>query len=71
MKKLIFMAALMVAGCAGEAEKAEQEYRLVEKHAVDHTELCEPARKAASAYLRAGDEKRYEHWNLMVSVHCT
>lgn len=71
MKKLIFMVALMVTGCASEGERAEEEYRLAEKHAVDHTELCKPAQKAASAYLRAGDEKRYEHWNLMVSVHCT
>lgn len=65
------MAALVLAGCAGELQQAEEEYRLVEKHALAHTELCEPAHKAAAAALRAGDEKRYEHWNLMVSVHCT
>jgi uncharacterized lipoprotein YmbA len=70
MKKLIFVVALALAGCASEGEKAEEEYRLAAKHAVDHKELCEPAQRAADAYLRAGDEKRYEHWKLMVSVHC-
>lgn len=72
MKWIIPVAVLMLAGCGQSAgEKAEAEYRLVEKHAVDHTELCAPARKAAAAYLEAGDEKKYEHWNIMASAHCT
>lgn len=71
MKKLIFMAALVLAGCGeSEAEKAEKEYDIVASEAIDDGAKCAAARKVEAAYLAEGNAERYDHWNLIASVDC-
>lgn len=70
MKKMIIVAALALAGCVSEAEKAEEEYRLVASTAIDRRDKCVAARKVEAAYLAEGNAKSYEHWNLIAASNC-
>ena len=70
MKRLIFIAALALVGCASEAEKAEEEYRIVAARAIDDRDKCAAARRVEAAYLREGNAKSYEHWNLIAASTC-
>lgn len=71
MKKLIFMAALALAGCGEtEVEKAEREYRLVEKTPLADAQLCAAAIKVRDAHRAAGNAKDYELWTLFAQTDC-
>lgn len=70
MKRLISIAALVLAGCASEAEKAEAEYEIVAERSIDGRGKCAAARKVEAAHLRAGNVESYEHWNLIASTDC-
>jgi uncharacterized lipoprotein YmbA len=70
MRWIIPVAAIFLAGCQTEAEKAEAEYRLVAENAIDERSECAAARKVEAAYLAEGNEARYEHWNLIASAAC-
>jgi uncharacterized lipoprotein YmbA len=64
MHKIItIIAALALAGCASEGDKAAEEYRIAEKHSIYPAEKCAAARRARDAYLREGDEYNYKLWS--------
>ena len=72
MKRLIFMAALALAGCSpSEAEKAENEYRMAEAAMIDPAgKKCVAARKVVAAYAAAGDQDAYSRWELTAYNDC-
>lgn len=74
MRTLAMIALVALTGCeafsaTNEAAAAEEEFRLVEKHARPQ-EVCDAARRARDAYLRRRDEAKFRHWQNTMEVRC-
>lgn len=72
MKRLIFIAALGLAGCGQSAgEKAEAEYRIAATSVIDRAgKKCSAANRVAAAYAQDGDQRSYEQWELTAYNDC-
>lgn len=70
MRWVIFAGLALLAGCASESEKAEDEYRIVSEKSLNERDKCAAARKVEAAYLREGNAERYELWNLRAENDC-
>lgn len=69
MSRLAIIAALLLAGCASEADRAERAYEIVAENGVPWDE-CSAARNVADAYLAEGDEANYRDWKLTEDLAC-
>lgn len=68
---VIVIATLALSGCwESGVEKAEREYRLIEKTPLAAAQLCEAAIKVRDAHLRAGNEKDYDLWTIFAQTDC-
>lgn len=70
MKKLIIIAALALAGCASEGEKAEAEYRIETSGFVTVEDKCRAARKVQQAYLSDQNQDKFRRWRLHADLAC-
>jgi hypothetical protein len=59
----------LLAGCASEASKAEDRYRIVSK-AGSPADICKAAREVADVHLQARDQQKYSVWKLYADVDC-
>ena len=67
---IAILPAMALAACGtDEGAEAEKRYEMVKRNGTKG-ELCAAGREVADTYLRAGDEKNYEYWNLMSRVEC-
>jgi len=72
MKKLIFIAAIALAGCGQSAgEKAEAEYRIARESGVDGVQACEFESRIRDAYLRDENKEKYQLWRAAAYATCT
>ena len=71
MKKLIFLAAMLLASCGkSQGENAEAEYRLARSAGVNSDQACEFERRIEQAYLRDQNEQEYRRWRLTADITC-
>jgi hypothetical protein len=69
MRRLMFVPAILIAGCTSATDQAEREYAIVNKSG-DASEVCRKGRDVAEAYLQAGDADRYNARKVEVSIDC-
>lgn len=72
MKWLIPFILVLLAACGLSAgEKAEKQYRMVEKNTLaPYADRCVAAQNVANAYLQDGDQQKYELWQLHAHNDC-
>lgn len=70
MRRLIALFSLVLAGCSNAGQKAEDQYRMVERANPSPQDLCEAGKKVAEGYLEAGDQKNYGDWKNKAEVNC-
>lgn len=71
MKKLIFIAALVLVGCdRSEGEKAEAEYELAQSMPLSADEKCAAERRVEQGYLRDGNREKYRLWRVSAGLAC-
>ncbi len=70
MRKLIFIAALALAGCQSEGERAEAQFKIETSGFVSEDDKCNAARKVQQAYLADHDEENFRRWRLQADLHC-
>ena len=70
MRWIIPVAAIFLAGCQSEGEKAEAEYRIARSSGVDSAQACEFERRIERAYLRDEDKERYQRWRVAANISC-
>lgn len=70
MRKLIFIAALALAGCKSEGERAEAQYEIETSGFVSEDDKCVAARKVQQAYLADQDEEKFRRWRLTADIQC-
>jgi hypothetical protein len=68
-RELISLACLLAAGCSNAAERAEQQYAIVEKTGTT-AEKCNAARKVEQAWLERRDQAKYEEWRQQSAQLC-
>lgn len=69
-KALPILIAIALSGCSSAGERAEDQYRMVEKANPTPTDLCDAARKVSDAYLQSGDEAKYGQWKNSSDITC-
>lgn len=73
MRVAILLAALALAGCKSaevrEAERAERAVQILTQN-FDLAERCNAERRAAAAWLRAGDAEKYSRWKARAEDYC-
>ena len=62
MKKLIFIAALALAGCQSEGERAEAEYDRIRYSGASQSQLCRSALAVSEAYRLDGKSQDAQAW---------
>jgi hypothetical protein len=70
MRKMIFIAVLALAGCQGEGEKLEAEYRIARQSGVTSEQACEFEGRIRDAYLRDENKSKYQRWRLAAGTSC-
>lgn len=65
-------AVVLVAGCSrAEGPKEAERYRIIEKSDFpDPASRCLQAQKTRDAYLRDGNSKEYENWQIVAYADC-
>jgi len=71
MNRLFLIVAIMLAGCASEAEKAEQAFVAVKNSGGTEAELCRSAQAVKDAYEREPDSDKVENWTSLAQAHCS
>jgi hypothetical protein len=74
MRKLIFIAALALAGCQSEGERADRQIEAPYYEAgisgASPDVLCSRAFEVSLAYKSSGNSKQSEQWDSKASAHC-
>ena len=71
MNKLFLIVAIMLTGCASEAEQAEATFVAARNSGVSETELCRSAQAVKDAYERESDNAKAESWASLAQAHCS
>lgn len=71
MRNLIFIAAIALAGCASEADRAAEAFEMAKSSGASETELCRSAQQVAAAYGRTSDTAQAENWESWARIHCS
>ena len=71
MKKLLLIAVIALAGCASEAEKAEDAFVAAKNSGASETELCRSAQAVKGAYERESENAEVKHWAGLAQAHCS
>lgn len=71
MRWMILAGALAVAGCESAAEKAEQQYKIVEQNEVGDREKCAAAGRVKAAWLEERNDTKYKEWQTKEYIDCS
>jgi len=73
MTKLLMCipAALLLAGCSSEGQKAEERFEMVKRNSAGAQQSCDEAERVAQAYLNEGNERKYKDWQATATVECS
>ncbi|MBB4858257.1 hypothetical protein HNO88_001576 [Novosphingobium chloroacetimidivorans] len=72
MKWLPTLALLVLAGCGQSAgERAEAQYAIVARNEPGYAARCEAASRVREAWLKEGDESKYQAWKTTEYVDCS
>ncbi|MBY0344541.1 MAG: hypothetical protein K2Q29_11865 [Sphingomonadales bacterium] len=70
MKWIVPAAAIFLAGCQSQGERAEAEYKVETSGFVTVDDKCRAARKVQQAYLSDQNEEKFRQWRLQADLYC-
>lgn len=68
-RRLLVVAALVLAGCSGQGGKAERDYEFVKKNG-SALEICDAAKKVAEGYRADRNDREYQSWSITSFNDC-
>ena len=70
MRWIIPVAAIFLAGCQSEGERAEAAYQSLRTSGGSQTELCRSAHEVKDAYQQSGQKDQAEQWARYAQTDC-
>jgi len=72
MKKMIFIAAMALAGCSqSPGERAEEAYLDAKNSGAAQAQLCRSAQAVEQAYRTSGEASKADQWKLYAQIDCS